>query len=144
MLALPLVGTGPTPWSMKADVPPVLVQVRTVRSPGRTAAGIAKNELTTGAATAPTATLRTFDEEPLAFAAVSLTLYEPAAAKACVGLRRVEVPPSPNSQSHDVGLPVERSLNETVWPATGAVGEKPKSATGAGGAPVKVYGVGNV
>jgi hypothetical protein len=56
----------------------------------------------------------------------------------------VEVCPSPKLQSQDVGLPEERSWNETVSPAFGASGEKLKSATGAGAAPVKVKRVGKV
>lgn len=39
-------------------------------------------------------------------------------------------PPSPKAQDHDVGFPVEASVNLTVWPVVGLLGEKLKPATG--------------
>ena len=38
--------------------------------------------------------------------------------------------PSPKFHNHPVGLPVEVSVNVTVWPAVGELGEKVKAAVG--------------
>ncbi len=42
------------------------------------------------------------------------------------------VPPSPKLHDHDVGLPVDASVKETVCPAIGEDGANVNSATGAG------------
>ena len=47
-----------------------------------------------------------------------------------LGLCELEKVPSPKDQDHDVGAPVERSVNETIWPTSGEEGEKVKSAVG--------------
>jgi hypothetical protein len=47
-----------------------------------------------------------------------------------VGLSDVLVELSPKFQVHAVGLPVEVSVNVTVWPVVGALGEKVKAAVG--------------
>ena len=80
------------------------------------------------------ATVTVFDLafEPEAFATVSVTVKLPAEAKAWVGFRAVELPPSPKLHDHDVGLPVDASVKETVSPATGETGVNENSATGAG------------
>jgi hypothetical protein len=46
--------------------------------------------------------------------------------------------PSPKSQDHEVGLPVETLLKVTVWPVVGTLGEKPKAATGEATVTVRV------
>ena len=46
-------------------------------------------------------------------------MNSPAAVKVCAGLRSVDVAPSPKSHAHEVGLPVEVSVNDTsrgAWP----------------------------
>jgi hypothetical protein len=49
--------------------------------------------------------------EPPPFATLRATGNAPAVAKACVGLWEVELKPSPKSHDHDVGPPVEVSVN---------------------------------
>ena len=71
--------------------------------------------------------------EPPPFAAVRATGNAPAVAKACVGFWAVELKPSPKSHDHDVGPPVEVSVNCTVWPAEGDGGEKVKFGGGGRG-----------
>ena len=68
--------------------------------------------------------------EPAAFEAVSVTSYRADIENACVGLRSVEVWPSPKRHSHDVGVPLDVSVNETASPAFGERGEKLNSAFG--------------
>jgi hypothetical protein len=70
-------------------------------------------------------------ELPAAFVAASVTVYEPAATKAWVGLWRVLVAPSPKLQDQEAGLPVDASVNWTDWPVTGEDGVALKEATGA-------------
>ncbi|MCV2492034.1 hypothetical protein OF117_22055, partial [Geodermatophilus sp. YIM 151500] len=70
---------------------------------------------------------------PAAFDAISRTVYVPAAAKVCDGDRSVEVAPSPNSHAHDVGAPVEVSLNDTANGATPLTGDASNDDTGADG-----------
>jgi hypothetical protein len=70
---------------------------------------------------------------PAAFAAVKVTAYVPAVVYTWLGCRDVDVLPSPKSQAHDVGGPVDVSVN---WTASGAgpdVGEAVNEATGATG-----------
>ena len=137
---VPEVWTAPIPWSMDADVPPVLAQERIVCCPGATAGGFAEKYEMTGALAggAATAMLFVLVFDPPEFDAVSLTLNVPATVKTCVGFRDVEVPPSPKSQDQEVGLPVEVSVKKTVWPVCGDEGENVKSAAGAETA-LKVY-----
>ena len=52
--------------------------------------------------------------EPEALFTTRTTAYDPAAAKAWVGLRSALVAPSLKFHCQDVGLPVERSENCTV------------------------------
>jgi hypothetical protein len=54
--------------------------------------------------------------------AVRTTMNAFAAVKMCVGFCAVLVPPSPKFQDHEVGLPVEVSVNETACPLTGVAG----------------------
>ncbi len=56
----------------------------------------------------------------------------PAFAYVYDGFWAVEVLPSPNDQSHEVGESVEVSVNVTVSGLTPEVGEAVKLATGAG------------
>ena len=57
-----------------------------------------------------------------ALAATSVTAYEPAVANAWLGFCAVLVEPSLKFQLQDVGVPVEESVNWTVWPAVGEEG----------------------
>jgi hypothetical protein len=52
--------------------------------------------------------------EPAEFDAVSVTVYVPADVNVCDGLCAELVPPSPNVHDHDVGEPVEVSVNDTA------------------------------
>jgi hypothetical protein len=45
-----------------------------------------------------------------------------------LGFWEVLVEPSPKAQLHDVGVPVEVSVNWTDWPAAGEAGLKVKEA----------------
>jgi hypothetical protein len=60
--------------------------------------------------------------DPEALVVVSVTVFAPAVAKACVGFCRDDVDPSPKLHDHDVGVPVEVSVNCTRCPATGDAG----------------------
>jgi hypothetical protein len=64
--------------------------------------------------------------------AVSTTVYVPGVVYWCVGFWEVDVPPSPNVQDHDVGEPLELSVNVTVRGAVPDVGEPVNDATGGG------------
>jgi hypothetical protein len=57
---------------------------------------------------------------------------EPAAAYVWLGLRDVEVAPSPKLHDQDVGEPVDVSVNATAWPARGEAGLKVKEAASVG------------
>jgi hypothetical protein len=48
---------------------------------------------------------------PPAFVAVSVTVYVPAEEYSCTGFCSVELLPSPNDQTHDVGELVDASRN---------------------------------
>jgi len=112
--------------------------------PGDTAGGFAPKKVITGAVGAATMMLFDFVFEPLALDAVRVTLNVPADAYTCVGFLDAEVAPSPKLHDHDVGPPVDVSVNVTWPPATGEAGEYEKSATGAPVAPVNVYLFSNV
>jgi hypothetical protein len=60
----------------------------------------------------------------------------PAAVYVYVGFWAVDVPPSPNDHAHDVGLPVDVSVNVTGSGAVPDVGVAVNDATGAGLVPV--------
>ena len=85
---------------------------------------------TAGCATTVTVCVRVV--EPPGLVAVRATLNAPAEAKTWVGFWAVAVPPSPKLHDHDVGLPVDASVKETVCPAIGEDGANVNSATGAG------------
>ena len=70
--------------------------------------------------------------DPPAFVTVSFTVYLPAFEYAWVGCFTVEVVPSPKSQDHDAGEPVEVSMNWTVRMTFPLVGLPLKEALGAG------------
>jgi hypothetical protein len=72
--------------------------------------------------------------EPAVLRAVSVTVNVPAVAKAWLGCCAELVPPSPKSQDHDVGLPVELSENCTGWFTSGDAGENVNAAEGRDGA----------
>ena len=74
--------------------------------------------------------LRVAVVEPAALPAVRLTVNVPPAAYVWLGCWSELVPPSPNAQDHDVGLPVLVSVNCTVWVAVGADGDSAKAAAG--------------
>ena len=69
-----------------------------------------------------TDTVRLVLLEPVALVAVRVTVFEPAVAKAWLGFWAVDVDPSPKLHDHDVGVPVDVSVNCTDWPAAGDVG----------------------
>jgi len=75
-----------------------------------------------------TVTVFVVEFEPPLLLAVSVTANEPAVEKAWVGLCAVELYPSPKSHDHDVGEPVDVSVNWTVWPAEGDAGVNEKVA----------------
>ena len=64
------------------------------------------------------------------FITVSFTVYSPARRYLCIGLRsnETEKSPSPNRQSQNEGLPVDRSVNCTVRGAVPVRGIPEKSA----------------
>jgi hypothetical protein len=57
---------------------------------------------------------------PSAFDAVRVTVYVPAEVYTCTGFWLVDVPPSPNDQTHDVGVFFVESMN---WTFSGMVPE---------------------
>jgi hypothetical protein len=60
--------------------------------------------------------------EPAVLVTVSVTVFVPAVVYVWLGFCDVEVPPSPKFHSHDVGDPVEVSVNWMAWPAVGVAG----------------------
>jgi hypothetical protein len=71
---------------------------------------------------AATDTVRLVLIEPEPLAAVRITLLGPAVIKVCLGFFSVEVDPSPKLHDHDVGVPVDVSVNCTDCPAAGVAG----------------------
>jgi hypothetical protein len=78
-------------------------------------------------------TARVATLEPAVLRTVSVTVKEPADAKAWLGCWAALVPPSPKSHDHDVGFPVELSENCTDWLTSGDAGENVNAADGADG-----------
>ena len=91
------------------------------------AEGVEVNDATAGADA--TTTVEAVVDPPLV-EAVSLTVYCPGSAKVCDGLCAELVPPSPKSHDHDVGDPVEVSVNATATGAVPVVVEAEKEAVG--------------
>lgn len=60
--------------------------------------------------------------EPEVFVTVRVTVYDAVAMNVWLGFWAVLVAPSPKFHCHEVGEPVEVSVNCTAWPATGEVG----------------------
>jgi hypothetical protein len=60
---------------------------------------------------ATTVTVRLTFLEPELLATVKVTVLAPAVAYVWLGFWRVEVDPSPKAQLHDVGPPVDASVN---------------------------------
>jgi hypothetical protein len=60
----------------------------------------------------------------------------------CDGFRRVDIPPSPNDQFHEVEDPVEESVNWTAIGGQPAVMFAVKFATGGGGGTNEVTVIG--
>ncbi len=71
---------------------------------------------------APTVTVRLTVFEPEPLEAVKVTVSAPAVAKAWLGFWAELVDPSPKFQLHEVGLPVDVSVNWTAWLTTGEAG----------------------
>jgi hypothetical protein len=69
--------------------------------------------------------------EPTTLDAVMVTTNVPAVANVCDGFAAVLVPPSPNVQAHEVGPPVEVSVNETLTGAAPEVVDAVNDAAGA-------------
>jgi hypothetical protein len=88
--------------------------------------------ITVPAGGAVTTTVSEAPVEPPEFDAVRVTVYEPGAVNVCDGFRIVLVPPSPNDHDHDVGDPVEVSVNDTASGARPEVVEAVNDAVGAG------------
>src|SRR5262249_22979648 len=88
-----------------------------------------------GGAPAPATTIRPVFVtvfEPPGPLAVRLTVKVPAVAYVCVGLVRVEVPPSPKLHDREVIAPVEASVNTTLSGAVPLTGAALNAATGGG------------
>jgi hypothetical protein len=68
--------------------------------------------------------------DPYEFVTVNFTVYFPAPEYVWEGFLLVDLPPSPKSHSHFVGLPVEVSVNWTVRGASPSSGEAVKLASG--------------
>ena len=98
---------------------PVDVSVNATACPAAGEAGVYVKE---AAKAAPTVTVRVSEFCPDVFITVSVTLYVPAAAKAWLGFWDVEVAPSPKAHCQIDGLPVDVSVNWTVWPVAGEAG----------------------
>ena len=77
---------------------------------------------------AVTVTVRVVEFELEAFMTVRLTVRAPAVVKTWLGLRTVEVVPSPKLHCQIDGLPVDVSVNWTAWPAVGEAGVNVKDA----------------
>lgn len=71
---------------------------------------------------------------PPAFDTSNATEYDAALLYRWVGFCNVLVAPSPKFHPHDVGAPVEVSVNRTTSPGFGDEGDHVKFATGAAGA----------
>jgi hypothetical protein len=67
---------------------------------------------------------------PSALVAVRVTVYDPAVVYTCDGFWALPVLPSPKDQSHDVGEPVDSSVNWTVRGAVPEVRDSVNAATG--------------
>jgi hypothetical protein len=63
------------------------------------------------------------------YEAVNVTVNVPGEVNVWVGFCETELSLSPNAHNQDIGLPVEVSVNWTVWPTTGEAGVKEKFAT---------------
>jgi len=71
---------------------------------------------------------------------VSVTVYVPALVYVWEGFCEVDVPPSPNDQTQDVGEFMEESTNCTVSGASPDVTEATKNAVGISGSSVaRIY-----
>jgi hypothetical protein len=70
---------------------------------------------------------------PAALATVNVTVYVPAARYLCSGFSNGEPPPSPKSHDHDVGEPVDVSVNCTSSGPYPDVGEAVSEAVGVTG-----------
>jgi hypothetical protein len=91
-----------------------------------------RNAASGAVAIAPTTTCPVFETVllPPAFVAVSVTVYVPEEEYVCTGLCSVELPPSPNDQTQDVGELVDASRNWTVVGTVPEVTFELNNATG--------------
>ena len=108
--------------------PPVDVSVNATDCPGAGKAGLYVKDAVSAP---PTVTVRVVLLEPEPLVAVRVTVLDPAVVNAWLGFRDVLVPPSPKFHCHEVGLPVDVSVNATDCPNVGEAGLKVKDATGA-------------
>ena len=60
--------------------------------------------------------------EPEAFPAIRVTEYEPSVVNVWLGFCAVLVAPSPKFHCHEVGVPVDVSVNATARPGAGKAG----------------------
>jgi hypothetical protein len=77
--------------------------------------------------------------EPDALDTVSVTVLDPAVSYAWLGFCNVEVAPSPKFHCHEIGDPVEVSVNPMDWPVVGEAGLKLKDAVST--APIMMFRV---
>jgi hypothetical protein len=105
---------------------PVEVSVNCTDWPGAGSDGLNVKDAVSDEA--PTAMVRLALEEPELFVTVSVTVRDPAVANAWLGFWAALVPPSPKSHAHDVGPPVDVSVNCTACPSPGEAGLKVKAA----------------
>ena len=120
----------PLPKSHDHDVGlPVEVSVNCTANGAVPDVGDAVKLATTGMAW--TVTVVVAEVAPPALDAVRVTVYVPALAYVVDGFCDVEVLPLPKSHDHDVGLPVEVSVNCTANGAVPDVGDAVKLAVGA-------------
>ena len=83
------------------------------------------------ATAATTVTVRVVLFDPEALVAVRVTVFAPAVVYAWLGFWEVLVPPSPKFHCHEVGLPIEVSVNATDCPGAGKAGLYVKDAVSA-------------
>ena len=69
------------------------------------------------------------ESDPFVFETVNITIYVPRLEYVYDGFCKVLVPPSPNAHDHEVGEPVDVSVNRTVSGGDPEPGDATKSAT---------------
>ncbi|MCG7851115.1 MAG: hypothetical protein MIO92_01190 [Methanosarcinaceae archaeon] len=80
-------------------------------------------------ATVDTVIVRLTLLEPDPFVTASVTVLDPSVENVWLGFCEVLVPPSPKFHCHEVGPPVEVSVNATACPGVGKAGLNVNEAT---------------